>query len=152
MTKFKLFVLTLSISLLVILTACSSSAKNGKQDLKICPQCNMELPKSNIYTSTISEDNNIHYFDDIGCMILWAKDNDINFTSMKAKVFTKDSLKYIDSTKAFYTINEKTPMSYGFSAYENPKDGAINLDEVIMKMLRGEHMANPRIRKQILGY
>ncbi|MEA1892996.1 MAG: hypothetical protein U9N33_09810 [Campylobacterota bacterium] len=152
MIKFKLFLLTLSLSLLVILTACSSASKKEVQELEICPQCNMELPKSHIHTSTMSDNGNIHYFDDIGCMILWAKDNDFNFTTIKSKVFTNDTHRYIDSNRAFYTINEKTPMFYGFSAYENSKDGVINFDEVIMRMLRGEHMANPRIRKQILGY
>ncbi len=152
MIKFKLFLLTFSVSLLVILTACSSASKGETQNLKICPQCNMELPKSNIHTSKMDKNNKIHYFDDIGCMILWAKANDFNFTTIKTKVFTNDTKKYIDSSKAFYTINEKTPMSYGFSAYEKPKDSSISFDEVIMKMLRGEHMANPKIRKQILGY
>ncbi len=152
MTKFKLLLFSFSLSLLVILTACSSASKSETQNLKICPQCNMELPKSNLHTSTIDENNGMHYFDDIGCMILWSRDNDFDFTAMKSKVFTNDTKKYIDSNKAFYTINEKTPMSYGFSAYEKKKDGSISFDEVIMKMLRGEHMANPRIRKQILGY
>lgn len=152
MKKFKLLLFAFSLSLLVILTACSSASKSEKQDLNICPQCNMELPKSNIHTSTIDDNAHIHYFDDIGCMILWSKDNDFNFTTIKSKVFTNDTKKYIDAKKASYTINEKTPMSYGFSAYENKKDGVISFDEVIMKMLRGEHMANPKIRKQILGY
>ena len=43
-------------------------------------------------------------------------------------------------------------MLYGFSAYENECNGCIKFEEVIMKMLRGEHMANPKIRKKILGY
>jgi hypothetical protein len=43
-------------------------------------------------------------------------------------------------------------MNYGFGAYESKQDRSIGFDEVILKMLRGEHMANPKIRKQILGY
>jgi len=152
MTKFKFFVLTFSISLLVILTACSSASKSENQELHICPQCNMELPKSNIHTSTIDDNGNIKYFDDVGCMILWAKDNDFNFTNMKTKIFSNDTKKYINTFDAYYKIDEKTPMRYGFSAYEIKKDKTISFDEVIMKMLRGEHMANPKIRKQILGY
>jgi len=152
MIKFKFLLLTFSISLLVIFTSCSSVSKNEKQELHICPQCNMELPKSNIHTSTINDNGTIQYFDDVGCMILWAKDNDFDFANMKTKIFTNDTKKYINSFDAFYTINEKTPMSYGFSAYEIKKEDTISFDEVIMRMLRGEHMANPKIRKQILGY
>ncbi len=152
MKQFKILSLLFHLSLLVILSACSATTKDEKQDLKICPQCNMELPKSNIHTSILDDNGHLHYFDDVGCMILWAKDNDLNFTDMKSKIFTNDTKRYIDTFKAFYTINEKTPMSYGFSAYERPKEGSIDFNEVILRMLRGEHMANPRIRKQILGY
>ena len=72
--------------------------------------------------------------------------------SVDIKAFSNDTKKYIDTFKAFYKINERTPMLYGFSAYEKPQDGSIDFDEVIIRMLRGEHMANPKIRKQILGY
>ncbi len=152
MKQFNFLRITFYLSLLVILTACGSASKNEKQDLKICPQCNMELPKSNLHTSTINQNGDMHYFDDVGCMILWTKDNNIDLKSVKTKIFSNDTKRYIDTLKAFYTINEKTPMSYGFSAYENPIDGSIDFDEVIIRMLRGEHMANPKIRKQILGY
>jgi hypothetical protein len=43
-------------------------------------------------------------------------------------------------------------MHYGFSAYEKKKENLISFDEMQIRMLRGEHMANPKIRKHILGY
>ena len=52
---------------------------------------------------------------------------------------------------AYFIINDKTPMNYGFGAYENEVNDSIKADEVELKILRGEHMANPKIRKQILG-
>ena len=152
MKKFKFLQIAFYLSLFVILTACDSSSKESKEDLRICPQCNMELPKSNIHTSTINQNGDMHYFDDVGCMILWAKDENIDLKSVKTEIFSNDTKKYIDTFKAFYKINERTPMLYGFSAYEKPQDGSIDFDEVIIRMLRGEHMANPKIRKQILGY
>ena len=150
MTRFKFLLFTFSISLLVILTACDSS--NDIHTKKVCPQCNMPLPKSNIHTSTISKDGEFTYFDDVGCMILWSKTNNINLKEIKTKIFTNDTKRYIDSFSAFYKIDEKTPMGYGFSAYEKELEQTIGFDEVIIRMLRGEHMANPKIRKQILGY
>jgi len=151
MIKFNSFLLTFLLSLLVIMTACDSSSKN-ELDIKICPQCNMPLPKSNIHTSTVSGNFETEYFDDIGCMVLWMKKNSIDLNSVDIKVFSNDTKKYIDAKKAFYKFNEKTPMMYGFSAYENKQDDVIYYEEVMMRMLRGEHMANPKIRKQILGY
>ncbi len=111
----------------------------------------MELPSSHIHTATIKSYGKMYYFDDIGCMILWSSQNSINLPKSDPRVFTNDTKRYIDAFSAHYTIDEKTPMSYGFSAYENKTEGTIDFKEVILRMLRGEHMANPKIRKQILG-
>jgi len=150
MNKFKLLLLAFISSLFI--SACSSAPKEDKQELHICPQCNMELPSSNLHTSTIEKDGEAYYFDDPGCMILWAQKNEISCKSVQAKIFANDSKKYINVLEAFYTINEKTPMLYGFSAYENEQNSTIDFAEVKIRMLRGEHMANPKIRKHILGY
>lgn len=156
MTKFKLLITSLYIALFISLVGCDSIKESSSNiDIKIkqkCPQCNMKLPESNIYTCNIDNDGHIHYFDDVGCMVLWTKENNINLKNVNAKIYSKDTKKYIDAFKAFYKINEKTPMLYGFSAYENKNENCINFDEVIIRMLRGEHMANPKIRKQVLGY
>jgi len=110
----------------------------------------MELDKSLLHSTYLVKNGTKHYFDDIGCMILWGNDNDTDTSS--AKVFSNDTHHYIDVKKANFKIGEKTPMSYGFCAYENKIHNPIDFNEVKIKMLRGEHMANPRIRKQILGY
>ena len=141
MKNFKLLLL------LIIFISCSNQTKTENQ--KICPQCNMPLPKDKRYTAYIEESN---YFDDIGCLILWSKANRIDSSSCKVFVFANDSKSYIDAKKAYYTINEKTPMNYGFSAYQNEKNATIDFKEMQLRMFRGEHLANPKIRKKILGY
>ncbi len=119
---------------------------------RICPQCNMPLPDSNIHTAKIDKNGDVTYFDDIGCTILWARDKKLDLRKVKVRIYSNDSKKYIDPFKAHFAINKRTPMLYGFSAYEKPCEDCISFDEVIVRMLRGEHMANPKIRKQILGY
>ena len=149
MKKFKTLFFIVMLSLVVIMSACDSS---NEVSIRVCPQCHMELPDSNIHTSSVSGNFETEYFDDVGCMVLWMKENRIDLNSVDMKVFSNDTKKYIDAKKAFYKFNEKTPMMYGFSAYENKQENIIYYEEVMMKMLRGEHMANPKIRKQILGY
>jgi len=151
MTKFKYLFLICFLSFLVILTGCESTSDESA-DMRICPQCNMPLPDSNIHTSMINDNTKTEHFDDVGCMVLWMKRKSIDVNNVDLKVFSNDTKKYIDAKKAFYKFNEKTPMMYGFSAYENKQENSINFHEVTMRMLRGEHMANPKIRKQILGY
>ena len=155
MKLFKSYLLALLLTTFFV--GCNSSdnntiEKSTKQDTRICPQCNMPLPSSNINTSNINDNGDIIYFDDIGCMILYAKKNNIDLKNRTIKIFSNDTKKYINPYKANFTINEKTPMLYGFSAYENSCKNCITFNEVIIRMLRGEHMANPKIRKQILGY
>ena len=150
MKKFKIFLLAF-VSML-FLSACDSASKEETKEIHICPQCNMEIPTSNLHTATIKDDGDTHYFDDPGCMILWAKKQGMDCNGIKARIFSNDTKKYIKVTEAFYTINEKTPMLYGFCAYENKQENSIDFKEVKMRMLRGEHMANPKIRKHILGY
>ena len=120
-----------------------------KKDKHICPQCNMPLPEDNIYTAYIEESN---YFDDIGCLILWSKANRIELDSRNVYVFSNDTKQYIDAKTAYFTINENTPMNYGFVAYAKNKEKTIDFKEMQLRMLRGEHLANPKIRKKILGY
>ena len=138
----------------IIFIACQSEDISLEDEVnnRICPQCNMPLPDSNIHTANLDNNGNIIYFDDVGCMILWAKDEKIDLYKIKSKIFSNDTKRYIDPFKAYFQINARTPMLYGFSAYEKECEQCIKFDEVIIKMLRGEHMANPKIRKQILGY
>jgi len=137
---------------LILLNGCNSSDQTQKKlSEQICPECHMKLTK-NINTATIINNNNKIYFDDIGCLVLYAHDNNINFKKISPQVFSYDSKKYIDALKAHYTINENTPMHYGFGAYEKNVKNSITFDVMVLKMLRGENMANPKIRKQILGY
>lgn len=158
MRGFKFLFFTLNFFFLFFITGCDSSQNSSSSTLqsteRICPQCNMPVPESNIHSCKLENNGKIYYFDDIGCLILWAKDQEIDINTAKAEVFTNDTHKYIDLKNAYYTINERTPMNYGFAAYEHKKEDTfyIKIDEVKLKMLRGEHLANPKIRKQILGY
>ena len=150
----KIINILLTIAILVFLTACgsseNSSSQTAKGEPKICPECNMVVEDSNIHKSSLLTGGTKYYFDDIGCMILWC--NEKNIDMKDAKVFSKDTKQYIDAKDANFKLGEKTPMMYGFGAYEKSVDDKIDFDEVTMKMLRGENMRNPRIRKQILGH
>ena len=146
MRKFSFFFMLLGA---LFFAACESSTTQSKQNR--CPKCNMSVNESDPYSAKLQDNSNTFLFDDIGCLVLWARDNNIDLNRNRVEVFTNDTKRYIDAKEAHFGISDKTPMSYGFGAYENDKEATIKVDEVIMKMLRGEHLANPKIRKQILG-
>jgi hypothetical protein len=94
-----------------------------------------------------------YMFDDLGCTILWFKEENIKWEK-DANIFITDALsgKFIDARKAFYDINSRTPMNYGFGAYikkediEN-KNKIINFTEARFRILRGETMQNAILKK-----
>ena len=117
----------------------------------VCPTCNMKIDDSKLHSTSLHVKNSTHNFDDIGCMVLFAKKYKLDLNQMDTKVFTNDTARYIDASKAYYKTDENSPMGYGFSAYEKEESNTIRFKEVIINMLRGEHMANPKIKKQALG-
>lgn len=116
-----------------------------------CPQCHMYLVGKKHTAQIITNDLKTHFFDDIGCAILWFKEQKIEPQTITMWVFSNDTNRYIDALKASYSLADNTPMHYGFGAYENPKEGMIDFNEMRLRMLRGENMSDPKIRKKLLG-
>jgi len=145
----KLFI---GILLFTFFIDCNADNKKINVENQSCSRCYMPLASSHMHTAAIINEKGETLFDDIGCMVLWSQKNNIDLKTKQTKIFAKDSKKYIDSKEAYFTFNEKTPMGYGFSAYEKPCEECINFNEVTIRMGRGEHMANPKIRKHILGH
>jgi len=127
-----------------------------KQPIIITPNkykdrfCNMTIKEITYSAQSILPNKDTLFFDDIGCLVLWLEEqkskNDIVLW-----VWAKDINKYINARKAWYSLTEKTPMNYGFGAYKVKKDQYIDFDTMSAKMLKGETMANPKVRKQLLG-
>lgn len=116
-----------------------------------CPQCNMFIVGKKDTAQIITTDEKTHFFDDVGCAILWIRNNKLTTQSITFWVYTRDTHTYIDASKAFYSITDSTPMKYGFAAYEKKQPSFISFEEMQLRMLRGENMSDPRVRKKLLG-
>jgi len=112
--------------------------------------CGMIIDDMTYVSQIVSEEGKTWFFHDHGGMANWLKDKSIK-DSAKIWVMSKDTKKYIDGRKAWYSRTENTPMGYGFGAYEDKQDGFISFDEMSIKMLRGENLTNPYIRKELVG-
>jgi len=149
--------------LLLILTGCSDKGGNIAQKSEdgnpvvfevgkvACPQCHMDI-KSLKDSVEVVQDRDVTIFDDIGCMVLWISQHKINPNNVKIWVFSRDTKRWIDAKKAYYSLSDATPMGYGFGAYEIKGKDMIKFDEMRMNVLRGLTLKDPRIRKKILGY
>jgi len=112
-------------------------------------QCGMVIDDLRYASQVVAPDGRTWFFHDHGDFVLWLQDKPFEKDAV-IWVMSRDTHKWIDGRKAFYTLNEITPMGYGFGAYEHKKAGMIDFATMRLRMLRGETMKNPKIRKQLL--
>ncbi|MCK5855059.1 MAG: hypothetical protein KAG56_07550 [Sulfurovaceae bacterium] len=111
-------------------------------------ECGMVIDSLEYASQVVAPNGNTWFFHDHGGMVDW-----LDRKSFKNEailwIYAKDTKKWIDTQKAWYSRDEKTPMLYGFGAYEQKKEKLIDFKTMQLHMLRGEHMANPTIRQQL---
>uniref|UniRef100_UPI004048E555 hypothetical protein n=1 Tax=Aliarcobacter sp. TaxID=2321116 RepID=UPI004048E555 len=112
--------------------------------------CGMIIEDMTYASQIVAPDGKTWFFHDHGGMANWLKDKTFK-DKAKIWVMTKDSKKYIDARTAWFSRTDITPMGYGFGAYETKQNGFINFEEVILKVLRGEDLRNPFVKKELLG-
>lgn len=110
--------------------------------------CGMNIDDITYASQVIAQNGKTWFFHDHGGMINWLKDKEFA-DNVVIWVYAKDTHQWIDGYKAYYSVNEVTPMRYGFGAYENNQDKLIDFNEMKERMLRGENMTNPVYAKYI---
>lgn len=112
--------------------------------------CGMVIDNLIDASQVISPSSKTYFFHDNGGMVNWLSDKNFKDEAV-IWVMSRDSKKFINAREAYYSIDDITPMGNGFGAYEFKKDNLISFDEMSLKMLRGENMNNPQIKKQLQG-
>ncbi len=145
MIKYLKVLLLFSFSLAFI--ACEKKIESGVStvhwDRDMCARCIMVVSdRKNTVQIRNPDTGKTYMFDDIGCMVLWFKEENIEW-SERAIVWITDvnSGEFIDAKIAFYDTNNITPMAYGFSAHkskETIKQGEeiILFDEVVSRVIK----------------
>jgi hypothetical protein len=114
------------------------------------PECAMVVEKKKFSAQLAAKSGKTWVFDDIGCLILWQNEK-VFMDSPKIWVYTQDSQRWIDAKKAYFSTTEHTPMRHGFGAFEQKETSHIDYETMRLRVLRGEDMTNPRIRKKLTG-
>ncbi len=114
-----------------------------------CPGCGMLLRQLRDSAQAIDSDGRTIFFDDVGCLARWLEEQEDE--DLILWVHTRDTEEWTDGRTAQYSRDDVTPMRYGFAAYHNEKEGFISFDEMSLKMLRGENLTNPYVKKELLG-
>ena len=90
-------------------------------DRDMCERCKMVVSDRKNTVQVINPKTGRSYmFDDIGCTILWFKEDKIEWEN-NATIWINniETGKWIDAKKAFYDTENITPMAYGFGAHSS---------------------------------
>jgi nitrous oxide reductase accessory protein NosL len=139
--------LLLSMLILLGYSGCEERSKTSVAevhwDRDMCTRCVMVVSdRKNTVQIREPKTGKSYMFDDLGCMILWFKENNTTWQN-QATIWVTDVTtgKWIDARKAFYDTKNITPMAYGFSAHktkESIKKGKeiIDFDEVTRRIIK----------------
>ncbi|MDD2384379.1 MAG: nitrous oxide reductase accessory protein NosL [Sulfurospirillaceae bacterium] len=101
-------------------------------DRDMCERCKMVLSDRKFSAQVVNPENGRKYtFDDIGCVVLWFRDDKIAWSD-KAIIWVNDvhTGEWIDARSAWYDVENITPMAYGFGAHKS-KEALHAEDEVV---------------------
>jgi hypothetical protein len=113
-------------------------------------ECGMVIDELLYASQVIAPDGKTWFFHDHGGMASWLKTKSFQDDAV-IWVWAKDSTQWINGRTAWYSRSDVTPMFYGFGAYKTKQHGFIDFNTMQLYMLRGETIANPAIRKRLLG-
>ena len=123
-------------------------------DRDMCERCKMAVSERKFAAQIINpKTNRVYKFDDIGCGVLWLKEEKIPWAK-EAKIFVTDAKtgKWIDARKAKYVDDLITPMAYGFGAYSKktmPKDKKLyDFNYIKNKIFKIEKLNNQKVGNQ----
>ncbi len=137
---------TAGLALMPLLWGCEKKDPLAPQEIHwdrdMCARCRMVISEKNYAAQVINKQTKEAYkFDDIGCVPLWFKEENIEWKD-SAIIYVADTKTkaWLDARTAFYTTDNVTPMAYGFAAYaskENIKKDSevINFAELTKRVL-----------------
>jgi hypothetical protein len=136
-------ILLLPVTLLA-LGACGAQPTSGPGevvwDRDICERCQMLISDRRFAAQLrTSHDHRLHYFDDIGCAVMWIEEQGIETSQLEELwVASPQGEGWADGFSARYRGNLRTAMDYGFAAAETSEEETISFDEVRRRIVESE--------------
>ncbi len=143
---------------LIFTNGCNSKPKDAVAkmhwDRDMCERCKMAISERKFAVEAIDVKSGKSYkFDDIGCAVLWLKEEKIAIDkNLKVWITDAKSGKWIDAKSAIYTDDSITPMAYGFAAYTKetlPQNHhTLKFDEVAKMVFEIEKLNTQKVKSQ----
>ncbi len=131
----------------LLLSACSPEETSGPGevhwDREICTHCNMAVGDrhyaAQVRGAPAGEKTKLYKFDDIGCAIIWLKDQSWK-DQPGTEIWVKDHRngEWIDALKASYVKPKISPMNYGLGAQKEVTEGALDYTQATAYIMLSE--------------
>ena len=135
----------------LVLSACSGEPETGpvevKWDQNNCERCRMMLSDRNFAAQIRyfpeAKRSRVAKFDDIGCAVLWIKDQPWN-NDPETQIWVADhrSGEWIDARKATYIRKNNSPMGYNLGAQAEAAPDGLSYAEAILHVEEVENKYN----------
>ena len=135
----------------LVLSACSGEPETGpvevKWDQNNCERCRMMLSDRNFAAQIRffpeGKRSKVVKFDDIGCAVLWIKDQQWN-NDPETQIWVADHRngEWIDARKATYVRKKNSPMGYDLGAQVEADSDGLSFAEAKQKIEQVENKYN----------
>ena len=147
----RIFYILFFVTFSLVLSGCSGEPETGpvevKWDQDNCERCRMMLSDRNFAAQIRyfpeAKRSRVAKFDDIGCAVLWIKDQQWN-NDPKTQIWVADhsSGEWIDARKATYLRKNNSPMGYDLGAQSEADSDGLNFDQAIDHIEQVENKFN----------
>ncbi|MBW2372251.1 MAG: protein NosL [Deltaproteobacteria bacterium] len=123
---------------LLLLAACGVEPDSGpgkvSWDRDTCERCQMAISDRSFATQLRTTDGHLHRFDDVGCALIWERDQDADVTEVWVRELEGDA--WLDGHDARFVKVRNSPMGYGYGARSTAPEGLdlMKLREQILVM------------------
>jgi len=123
---------------LLLLAACGVEPDSGpgkvSWDRDTCERCQMAISDRSFATQLRTTDGHLHRFDDVGCALIWERDQAADVTEVWVRELEGDS--WLDGHDARFVKVRNSPMGYGYGARSTAPEGLdlMKLREQILVM------------------
>ncbi len=129
--------------MIIIMGGCEPRQVSGPEDIhwdrQVCTHCSMSLGDHRFASQIRSPQNQVFYFDDIGCSLIWL-DQQSWKSDADAEIWVTDfdNGNWLDARSAWYVAGLKSPMGYNLGAVKEQTDLSFNYDKAVEHIFQFE--------------
>jgi hypothetical protein len=128
---------------LLLLAACGVEPDSGpgkvSWDRDTCERCRMTISERSFATQLRTRDGHLHRFDDVGCAVVWERDQNADVTEVWVHELGGDA--WLDGLDSRFVKVRNSPMGYGYGARSTAPEG------IDLKKLREQILATEDERR-----